>query len=490
MMPDISEFIDSAYSDISTDELGRRNKVDLLSPGFNDSGNAERLIRRYGGDLRYCHDFRKWLVWDGKRWAVDKTDQSRLFAKRTMMEFLRQAIASAGKSADEAQKFAGKSLDARRISSMLSLAEPEIAIEPDKLDTNPDLLNFENGTMNLRTGRFYSHQRRDFITKLVHYDYCSEAECPLWLRFLDEIMGVGPDAGEAEFDRAARFVAHIQRAIGYSLTGHTIEKTVFVVFGGGNNGKSTMLSSIRTLIEEYSTLLQVDTLMVRQESNNTQSDLADLRGARFVQTSETEEGQRLAQGKLKRITQGMGRIKAVRKYENPIEFPETHKLWMDTNRKPNIRDADDKATFNRLNPIPFLVEVKEPDKELPGKLLKEAEGILAWAVRGARLWHESGLQRPAEVEVARDEWRNEEDQLKRFIDEFCVVGNKDFECRAATFYESYRVWSVRGGEKTTMTSTMFGRKLTERGYRKKHEEDGWKYFGIRPRLTALDSDDS
>ncbi len=80
--------------------------------------------------------------------------------------------------------------------------------------------------------------------------------------------------------------------------------------------------------------------MVRQESNNTQADLADLRGARFAQTSETEEGQRLAQGKLKRITQGMGKIKAVRKYENPIEFPETHKLWIDTNRKPTIRDAD------------------------------------------------------------------------------------------------------------------------------------------------------
>ena len=127
--------------------------------------------------------------------------------------------------------------------------------------------------------------------------------------------------------------------------------------------------------------------MVRQESNNTQADLADLRGARFVQTSETEEGQRLAQGKLKRITQGMGKIKATRKYENPIEFNETHKLWIDTNRKPTIRDVDDKATFNRLHPIPFTVTIAKDqiDKELPGKLLGEAEGILAWAVEGARL---------------------------------------------------------------------------------------------------------
>jgi CheY-like chemotaxis protein len=124
------------------------------------------------------------------------------------------------------------------------------------------------------------------------------------------------------------------------------------VFGDGDNGKSTMLDTIRQIVEEYAVLLQVDTLMVRQKSNNSQADLADLRGSRFAQTSETEEGQRLAQAKLKRITQGMGKIKAVRKYENPIEFPETHILWIDTNRKPVIKDADDKATFARLHLVP------------------------------------------------------------------------------------------------------------------------------------------
>src|SRR3954466_15739584 len=131
-----------------------------------------------------------------------------------------------------------------------------------------------------------------------------------------------------------------------------------------------MLSTFRHLVEEYSVLLQVDTLMVRQESNNTQADLADLRGARFVQTSETEEGQRLAEGKLKRITQGMGRIKATRKYENPIEFSETHKLWLDGNHRPAVRGTDN-AIWNRLHSIPFSVQLsaEEIDRQLPGKLL-------------------------------------------------------------------------------------------------------------------------
>ena len=106
----------------------------------------------------------------------------------------------------------------------------------------------------------------------------------------------------------------------------------------------------------YAVLLQIDTLMARVADNNSQADLADLRGARFVMTSETEENQRLAEGRLKRITQRLGRIKAVRKYENPIEFTETHKLWMDCNHKPLVR-GNDQALWNRLHLIPFDVTI-------------------------------------------------------------------------------------------------------------------------------------
>ena len=80
--------------------------------------------------------------------------------------------------------------------------------------------------------------------------------------------------------------------------------------GRGDNGKTTLLSLFLRLFKEYAVLLQIDTWMVRQESNNMQADLADLRGARFVMTSEKQQGQQLAEGKLKRITQdGLERIR-------------------------------------------------------------------------------------------------------------------------------------------------------------------------------------
>jgi len=108
---------------------------DLLPRLHNDHGNAERLTAMYGEDLKYCHAFRKWLVWDGMRWAVDDTDQARRLAKMAMLEFLKQAI---GRGTNEkTEKFARSSLDARRISSMLSMAECEIYARPAELDTDP-----------------------------------------------------------------------------------------------------------------------------------------------------------------------------------------------------------------------------------------------------------------------------------------------------------------------------------------------------------------
>ncbi len=454
-------------------------KINLLAQLMNDTGNAERLIAFCGDNIRYCPALRKWLVWDGMRWAVDDKGVVRKLAKKAMLEFLAQA--------DEAQdkdlmKFAYHSLDARRIAAMLSLAECELVVMPPELDTHPFLLNFLNGTLDLRSGELKPHDRAQMLTKLVHYNYDPEAQCPQFLMFLGRIMGGHADASEPELDRADRMIAYLQRALGYSLTGTTEEKAVFVPFGSGNNGKTTLLATFLQLLEEYAVLLQVDTLMVRQESNNTQADLADLRGARFVMTSETEEGQRLAQGKLKRITQGMGKIKATRKYENPIEFPETHKLWMDTNSKPQIRATDDQATFNRLHPIPFTVTIPadEIDRTLPRKLLGEAEGILAWAAEGAQLWRQHGLQKPPEVSAAGDDWKEENDQLGRFIADCCVVADC-LSGKARPLYEAYRTWAEGAGEHA-VTETLFGRRLKDRGFEKQHGRFGSVYAGIGLRL--------
>jgi putative DNA primase/helicase len=460
----------ASIQEIEVDQPKQKPVPDVLGYLDNDHGNAERLNALSGDTMRYCHAFKKWLIWDGVRWCVDTTDQTRQIAKRCMVEFLRQAVELKKK---DQQNFASASLNSHAITNMLRMAQSENVIQPADLDTHPYLLNFLNGTVDLRTGAHHLHCREDFITKVIHHKYRRDAPSPLWRSFLLEVM-----FGDAEL------VKFLQRALGYSLTGLTIEKAVFVLFGEGNNGKTTMLATIRELIEEYSVLLQIDSLMMRQKSSNSQADLADLRGARFVQTSESESGQQLAQGNLKRITQGMGSIKAVRKYENPIVFRETHKLWMDTNRKPMITDADDAATFNRLYPIPFTLTIPKEriDRGLPAKLLSEAEGILAWLVEGAMLWHRYGLPKPPAIEAANEKWRADSDWVERFIEDRCAEGG---ETSGEELFKEYREWAKFNDEKRIASQKEFGMKMAARpGVHKHRTNQGVRYIGLMLRCGA------
>lgn len=448
----------------------------LLYFHHNDYGNAMRLIHEHGKDVRYCYDFKKWIVWDGERWAKDGAEEVKRLTQRVILRFLQQAVEATNQPA---VTFAKKSLTNKLVKDAMAMAQPNLPVASDELDQHPYLLNFKNGTVDLRTGVLSPHDPKHFITKLVHFDYRPEAECPQFDAFLQTIMG-----------RNDALVRFLQKALGYSLTGVTTEKAVFIPWGPGDNGKSTLLALFLFLVEEYATLLQIDTLMTKStENSNTQTDLADLRGARFCMTSETEEGQRLAEGKLKRITQGMGKIKAIRKYENPIQFPETHKLWIDANHKPIIRGIDN-AIWNRLHMIPFTVTIPkaEQDKLLLKKLKHEAEGILAWAVAGAVAWFKNGLEKPQLIVEAVSDWRKDAEPLREFIAEKCCVdgcGNeahKSHECLRSDLRIAYVNWCKEHDRRTVDPET-FNNHLESLGMKRfrdkpKGQKDRYLWKGI------------
>src|ERR1017187_4966535 len=460
--------------------LENKDVPDLLT-GFQpeDVGNAHRLVKMYGDRLRFCHLFDKWLVWGGRRWLIDHSDLARKLTQEAMRQFAVQAVAA---NNEAATKFAAQSRKSTRISNAMREAQPHLAISPRELDRQPYLLNFLNATVDLRTGEVQAPNRDHYITKVIHYSYNPDAQCPTFMAFLSRIMGCEPDASEVQRAQAERLVSYLQKALGYSLTGVTIEKAVFLLYGRGDNGKSTLLSTFLRLVEEYSVLLQIDTLMAHdRESNNAQADLADLRGARFVMTSETEKGQRLAEGKLKRITQGMGKIKAARKYENPIEFDESHKLWIDANHLPILHGTDN-AIWSRLHPIPFNATIPkmEQDPQLPSKLLAEAEGILAWAVDGARRWYNERLGKPPEVCLIGERWRSECSQVGRFLEERCLR-KPGLQVRARALYEDYKQWADDVGERTE-SERAFANHMRELIYdseaHKREDENGVFYDGL------------
>ena len=424
------------------------------------------------------------MVWDGKRWAVDETGQALKRAKRTMIEFLHQIADAKYEDAEKrktAEKFARGSLDARRLEAMLKLAQSELPITPAELDRAPSLLNFTNGTVDLKTGDLRPHRRGDWITKMVAFPYRQEAVCPRWLAFLGDIMGGGPDAAEAACARADELIGYLQLALGYSITGEASEKAVFVAYGAGDNGKTTLLSVVRDLIRDFAVTVGLDLLTAKDDSNNVAAARAKLLGIRFATSSETEEGQRLSAARLKRICQGPGgEIEACRKYENPITFRETHKLWIDANHKPEL-PATDAAVWNRLHLIPFTVTIPKDrqDRELTAKLLKEGDGILAWLVEGAKQWYAKGLPQSNAVNEATKAWQKELDRLSVFLEDHMEEAT-DAEAYVLNkvLYEAYRSWCESNGERT-LSHPRFAGQMEAMGYRKERKEAGNVWRGIR-----------
>jgi putative DNA primase/helicase len=459
---------DTAFADLLDGKAPAPSPGDLTIQPLNDYGNGQRLIAVHGQNVRYCPPFKKWLIWDGRRWKLDEANQIRERAHKVMLDFVAQAIQSGDKTL---VRFASQCLNSHHLTAALREAEPYLAVLPEALDQHPSYLNFLNAIVDLRTGELLDHEREYLITKLVHYMYDQQAQCPRFLEFLQRCVG-------------SDLVPFLRKCLGYSLTGITSEKMAFLCLGPTSTGKTTLLVLYRHLVEEYATVILMDALMQKTEDNNSRSDLADLFGARLAVTSETEENTRVREGKLKRITAGQGKIKAVRKFENPFEFPETHKIWIDANHKPLVHGTDD-SIWNRLVPIPFDQRLLpcEIDRTLPDKLRDEATGILAWTVEGARQWFADGLVIPQKVDEARNAWRTEMDRIGAFRKECCLEGfedddaHKPYQVKARQLYTAYREWTEKAGEHP-MTETRFGLRLSEAGIKKQKCKKGMIYFGI------------
>jgi putative DNA primase/helicase len=211
-------------------------------------------------------------------------------------------------------------------------------------------------------------------------------------------------------------------------------------------------------------------------------DIADLRGLRLVTSSETEEGQRLAEAKVKYLT-GMNTVKARRLYEDGWEFKPTWKLWIDCNHLPNVRGGD-KAIWTRLKKIPFELSLSDEqiDRALPAKLAKELPGILRWCIDGCLAWRREGLAAPEEVAAATKTYHSQMDVIGRFLDDATEGGLPTNEVAARHLYRAYQIWATASGE-FVLSERVFGERMADRGFQKHRTAKGYFYRGLRLRFA-------
>jgi len=400
-------------------------------PHNTDTGNAQRLAQYYGDRVRFLYEDRggRWLAWDGTRWAPDATGAVERYAKLTVRRMYTEAAAiDSDEDRQKASKWAMASESASRLDAMMKLARSDerIVVQADDLDADTWALNVANGTVDLRTGTLKPHDPGDMHSKITSAGFDPATPATRWTAFLEEVL---PDAEVRRF---------VQKLVGYSLTGEVGENVLAFPYGSGANGKSVFLGVLREVLGDYATEAAPDLLVARRE-RGIPVDVADLRGFRFVTTTEVEGGQRMATDVMKRIT-GEPRLKARKMRQNFESFRNVTKLWMAANDRPQV-DGLDEAIWRRLRLIPFTVTIPadKRDPYLISKLLEERDGILAWAVEGCVAWQAEGLTPPAAVMAATEEYREESNPLLDWFESEC---ERDDEAMtpASVLRENYEKW--------------------------------------------------
>jgi putative DNA primase/helicase len=231
--------------------------------------------------------------------------------------------------------------------------------------------------------------------------------------------------------------------VGYSLTGRIEEQCLFIFNGDGANGKSTLVNTITKLLGGYSKTAPEQTLLANQRTG-VGDDLAYLQGARFISVSEIDEGQALAEAKVKRITGGdeiAGR--ALYSFYGSLNI--VGKIVIATNNLPKINGRDH-GIYRRLQIVPFQrrFEAHEQDKTFADKLEAELSGILNWAIRGCLKWQEQGLNPPQIVKDQLDHYQQDMDTVGKFVDAQLVLDPAS-KIQSSELYQEYRSWCQRMG---------------------------------------------
>jgi putative DNA primase/helicase len=402
------------------------DSVNARAPAFSDEALALRFAERHQHDLRYVAAWAKWLRWDGARRCFDDT----LYAFNLARQICREAAAECNKPKTAAVLASAKTVAAVE---RLAKADRRLAATIDQWDVDPWLLNTPGGVVDLRTGRSRPHRPEDYMTKVTGVAPDSSCVIPTWMSFLNRVMGGDPD-----------LVAFLARMLGYAITGATTEHAIFFAHGTGANGKTVLVKTAAAILGDYHTTAPIETFTDNRVERHP-TDLAGLRGARLVTATETEEGRRWAESRIKSLTGG-DKVSARFMRQDFFEYVPQFKLLISGNHKPGLRSVDE-AIRRRINLVPFSITIPaaERDATLPDRLKEEWPGILYWMIQGCLDWQRRGLVVPKAVQEATNAYLEAEDAVAAWIDECCDRDPNAWASSAALF-GSWKAFADRAGE--------------------------------------------
>lgn len=409
----------------------------LLTQGAHDEGNAQCVNLRYYGRFVQNGAF-GWRHHTGTHWTQDGAEEA---LERAITETLTARIDAALKSgkADQYKDLISKSIpNAGRVQGAKSQLSSIVYASVDTFDNMPDMLNCKNGVVDLRTGQLTPHCPDQRFTHCAIVAYKPDANYQPWVKWLTEAVRGGADT-----------VAWLQMAVGYSLTGYTREEILFYLFGPPRSGKGTFTDALLNMLgAPLADAVSFYTLTAPREVDAQNFNLAPLHNARLIAASESNAYERFNEAKVKMVTGG-DKIQCSFKHKTPFSYKPKYKIWLSSNQPVNA-DPDDDAVWGRIRVIEFPnSHLDREDKTLKERMRSSEmlEGVLAWAIEGARKWYalgSAGLTELASSKAVKSQHRQALDNVQSWIDENCFTGSGGFTSNSY-LYLSYERWCKDNG---------------------------------------------
>lgn len=449
---------------------------------LNDLGNSKRLLDNFGEDFKYLNDVGNFLIWKDDLWKLDLEALEMLEKCKHLIPIIEsEADAANDYNEDYAKKlraFADRTSSVKNLKAPIELVKHASSIESSILDKNDYLFAVKDGCVDLKTGRFRSREKGDYITIASDVAYDKEATCDTWVKFINEIM-----------KEDAEMIEYLQKIAGYLLTGDTKEQCFFIFYGRGANGKSTFVNTLNEILKSYAVSIPNEVLMSNKNSNGNapNAELLKLKGKRMVETGELPEFRAFNESLLKQMTGG-DLITARGMYaKNPISFNPKFKLIMVGNHKPYIKGLDH-GFWRRTHVVPFdnTIPKEKIDKSLQEKLSSELSGILNWAIEGCLKWQQEGLEQPEKVKKAAEDYKQEQDYIGEWIADCCIEVDSSKYTIGQELFHNYDEWCNSHNESRLTARTLY-KKLEEKGFVKVRQGEGNVIYGLWLKVEHDDS---
>ncbi len=290
------------------------------------------------------------------------------------------------------------------------MAYLDILIRENTPPTDANLIAFRNGLYNILDDSFVPFTHEHVITNKIEYDYNPNAYCKLTDDTLNKMSCNDP---------AIRSL--MEEMVGYTFYRRNEIGKFFILTGEKNNGKSTFLDMIVTLLGANNTAaLDLKELSERFKTAELFGKLANIGddiGDEFVANT----------GVLKKLVTG-DRMNVERKGQNPFDFNNYSKLLFSANNIPRMgKGKDSAALLRRIVIIPFDAKFSKSDPDfqplIKYKLREQSsmEYLIQLGIKGLkRVLENNGFTESEKVQKSIDEYEETNNPIISFFKEIDV----------------------------------------------------------------------